>query len=566
MHNQTLKWRWQFAILALTALSLSLSVSFFSAVSTPAQAKDVTINAAAFYSQPFLNTWLRTDYSVASSDVIRSWYWGPQPNTPGLYEPYAEAPNGLRLVQYFDKARMEINDPSKNQVTNGLLVVELITGKVQKGDATFTNLQPAAIPVAGDLNNPFPTYASLNQLYNQPQARKVGDTVTQLFKADHSFDTQSNYASDSNTQIADIENNMGIPAAFWNYVNQKGKVFVNGTLSNDVVSDWRFSTGLPITEAFWTSVKVAGVQRDVLVQAFERRILTYTPANDPAFQVEMGNVGSAYVQWRYNGKLPATAALPNPAPTIPVAPTPTPQPTPPDPLVAIFSTPQPLWYSPTTVLNVRTAPNSEAPLPEYTSDLPYIQRLQAGDHIQVLRTVTGEELEKGNANWYQIYEKPDLFVYSGYTQPVTMPDFPTPPASSRKFTSVWVAISLDKQMMAVYKGSTLLYKTFIASGRPGDTPETDHSTPRGVFAIDGSWRPAVQEMVGGEGDKATGGDHYDIKDIRNVNYFYQDYSIHGTYWHAKFGIAPQSHGCANATVYDAGLIFQLPAGTTVQVF
>ena len=38
---------------------------------------------------------------------------------------------------------------------------------------------------------------------------------------------------------------------------------------------------------------------DVLVQAFERRIVTYTPDNPPGWQVEMGNVGQHYHGWRY---------------------------------------------------------------------------------------------------------------------------------------------------------------------------------------------------------------------------------------------------------------------------
>jgi hypothetical protein len=65
------------------------------------------------------------------------------------------------------------------------------------------------------------------------------------------------------------------------------------------VVDWLFSVGLPLTEPYWTRAKVAGVEREVLVQAFERRILTYTPANPAAFQVEMGNVGLHYFTWRY---------------------------------------------------------------------------------------------------------------------------------------------------------------------------------------------------------------------------------------------------------------------------
>ena len=39
----------------------------------------------------------------------------------------------------------------------------------------------------------------------------------------------------------------------------------------------------------------------MLIQAFERRVLTYMPGNPPAFQVEMGNVGAHYRDWRYGG-------------------------------------------------------------------------------------------------------------------------------------------------------------------------------------------------------------------------------------------------------------------------
>jgi hypothetical protein len=37
----------------------------------------------------------------------------------------------------------------------------------------------------------------------------------------------------------------------------------------------------------------------VLIQAFERRVLTYTPDNPPGFTVEYGNIGRHYYTWRY---------------------------------------------------------------------------------------------------------------------------------------------------------------------------------------------------------------------------------------------------------------------------
>src|SRR5262245_39903137 len=53
--------------------------------------------------------------------------WGPLATArDGQQEPYKEAPGGKRLVQYFDKARMEQMD-AKAPVTTGLLTVELKT-------------------------------------------------------------------------------------------------------------------------------------------------------------------------------------------------------------------------------------------------------------------------------------------------------------------------------------------------------------------------------------------------------------------------------------------------------
>ena len=57
--------------------------------------------------------------------------------------------------------------------------------------------------------------------------------------------------------------------------------------------------GFPLTEAFWVNVRVHKVKTWVLVQPFERRVLSYTPDNAPDFMVEMGNIGQHYYRWRY---------------------------------------------------------------------------------------------------------------------------------------------------------------------------------------------------------------------------------------------------------------------------
>src|SRR6185436_18588144 len=111
-----------------------------------------------------------------------SYIWGPGFIT--TLEPYKEAPNGWRVVRYYDKSRMEVTNPSLPRennpyfVTNGLLVQEMVSGRLQLGDNTFRQLEAANVPAAGDLNDinqspDFATYASVLQRNDY----KNGDTV-----------------------------------------------------------------------------------------------------------------------------------------------------------------------------------------------------------------------------------------------------------------------------------------------------------------------------------------------------------------------------------------------------
>src|SRR5947209_1229390 len=85
-----------------------------------------------------------------------------------------------------------------------------------------------------------------------------------------------------------------------------------------VFADYRNRAGLlvigyAISEPFRANVKVGGQQRTVLVQVFERRVLTYTGSNPDAFKVEMGNIGQHYYQWRYGGSSSNGTGGPGPA-------------------------------------------------------------------------------------------------------------------------------------------------------------------------------------------------------------------------------------------------------------
>ncbi len=261
--------------------------------------------------------WGHTDLPVASQVEPRTWMWGPAPISKVMLEPYAEAPNGFRTVLYQEKSRMEITDPSSDAssiwyVTNGLATVELMTGNLQLGNNTFEQHNPAEINVAGDSNDPNgPTYVTFAGLRSLPphggtptsasDLAGVGPAITATVdRAGNVGDDPSlaTYGVTADQYVAETQHRVASP--FWEFMNASGTVWQNGQYVEDqLFNNPYFATGFPITEAYWAKVLVGGTERTVLVQAFERRVLTYTPGNPEGFLVEAGNVGSHYYQWRY---------------------------------------------------------------------------------------------------------------------------------------------------------------------------------------------------------------------------------------------------------------------------
>lgn len=277
-----------------------------SIVVTAAQAPQPTVPGTSagspaasggFADPAFQQLWATTDANPGGHTYV----WGPAPFTNGLMEDYKEAPNGKRLVQYFDKGRMELTTPG-GPVTAGLLTVELITGKQQIGDATFRQLDPAHVTVAGDPDNPFPTYADLGQLQSaETDNTGAGTPVVKLYNSDRTFGVYTPAMGDPLAKTAgyDGATKHNVPKAFADFRSTPAFGGIG-------------AIGLAVTEPVWANVKVAGKTTPVLVQGFERRVLTYTPGNPDGFKVEYGNIGRAYQQWRYQS---ATTQTNTPAPT-----------------------------------------------------------------------------------------------------------------------------------------------------------------------------------------------------------------------------------------------------------
>lgn len=242
--------------------------------------------------------WWSTDGAIAEHEVERSWLWGPD-TWSAEQEESREAAGGTRQVYYFDKARMEVNIADDEQwITAGLLVRDMIAGKIQVGDDEFVMAMPANVPLTGDplpFNPDAPTYASLIDLASIESGREVGQRsgvkITEVLASDGNISKRAELADHARYGTYDATLGHNIADVFDAYFR---------TLPND----WHMSVGLPLTEPYWVSTNLAGQPTWVLVQAFERRILTYTPVNRPEWRVEMGNVGRHYFTWRYNQEPP----------------------------------------------------------------------------------------------------------------------------------------------------------------------------------------------------------------------------------------------------------------------
>jgi hypothetical protein len=285
--------------------------------------------AAAFASPLFERVWARTDAPVAAQVAARSWTWGPAAG-PARTEPFAGAPGGARSVQYFDKGRMEVNpavtdSASPWAATSGLLVVELVSGRLQTGPDQFEDHGASDQPVAGEAapDNPaVPTYASFAGVASLPGGpdRRVPANRKQVVATIDRNGVGAQPLSRAlivNNAMYSPETGHNIPDVFWSFMHGQGFVATDGGYEQRQLFDPVFVLGYPITEAYWTTAVVDGKPVRALVQLYQRRVLTFVPGFPQAWQVQMGNVGQHYYRWRYGAPMP---------PAVPIAVPPAPHP------------------------------------------------------------------------------------------------------------------------------------------------------------------------------------------------------------------------------------------------
>ncbi|HEY3340492.1 MAG TPA: L,D-transpeptidase [Anaerolineae bacterium] len=108
----------------------------------------------------------------------------------------------------------------------------------------------------------------------------------------------------------------------------------------------------------------------------------------------------------------------------------------------------------------------------------------------------------------------------------------------------WISVNLFEQTIAAYEGERLVYASLISSGLP------QWETVKGIFQI--QYKSKSQPMYNAAGDPALG-DYY-VESVPYNMFFFQDYALHGAYWHDGFGYR-HSRGCVNLSLNDARWFF-----------
>lgn len=284
------------ALLIITASPLALSPRAAADTQQIHTVTGVPVDAA------ISRMWHQDDAPVADTSIVRGWLWGPQALATGV-EYSEDSPSLRRTMVYFDKARLDVLDPSASPdsewyVTGALLVAQMLGGEIPFGADTVAEREPPHIPVAGDPDQPGAlTYAGLGALASiDGKALRGGDPVTipqpavgqeirDLLHGNGQAETGAigSYGITVGAYDDVTGHNIAAPFSAW--------IMAQHYPANYVI-------GRPLTEPYWVDAVVGGVTQHVMVQAFERRVLTYTPGNSPDWRVESGNAGLHYRAWR----------------------------------------------------------------------------------------------------------------------------------------------------------------------------------------------------------------------------------------------------------------------------
>ncbi len=217
-----------------------------------------------------LFTYQSTQAANAVADPFRNYYNSHQ-GIRVLGNPLSDLLTFAGLpAQYFEKCRIEDHRSAETnrtwQFMYGRLTAELIDAapnhSVTGTPISYADVQRRTDPT---FRHPFSAKDVLNLTMGQtPEQSGI------MVPYDPQLRAASGYI---------------VPHYFWTYINE-ANLFPGG---------WLHDIGLPMTDAFRTQAVKNGQTRDIVIQAFERTVLTYDLQNPAGWQVERGNIGADMV-------------------------------------------------------------------------------------------------------------------------------------------------------------------------------------------------------------------------------------------------------------------------------
>lgn len=202
--------------------------------------------------------------------------------------------------------------------------------------------------------------------------------------------------------------------------------------------------------------------------------------------------------------------------------------------------------APTPIINMTATPTTQAVAQAAISAAPHLQAKQ----------IAANDLEDPPRAEWTITPTP---TNTPSPTPTLVPTYLSPQVgqpANRPFgvkrDENWIDVDLTTQTLNAYEGSELVYTTKISSGT------NENPTVTGMFRV---WLRFESQTMDGS---RLGYDYY-LENVPYVMYFFEDYALHGAYWHNNFGYQ-MSHGCVNLSPSDAGWLYNWSAyGTVVNV-
>ncbi len=198
-------------------------------------------------------------------------------------------------------------------------------------------------------------------------------------------------------------------------------------------------------------------------------------------------------------------------------------------------------------------PADPNPNPNPAPAIERVHVVQRGEHLAAIARRYG-------LNWRTLALANNLsdpnHIYVGQRLLIPPQDFdtsastataPTPPPPTIT-EGKQIIVDLSDQRVYAYENGQLVRNVLVSTGTAA------YPTVQGDFKI---YLKYEAQTMSGPG--------YYLPNVPYVLYFYQGYSLHGTYWHNNFG-TPMSHGCVNMPTPEAQWLFSwAPLGTPVHV-